>query len=161
MLFGDSEPYDSSTWLPVSEIVEKLGQGPLKDANKLLILDAGRLQDEWGLGILHNQFATGLQQMERTLRENRVFILNSDSPGEHSHLAPELGGSAFGYFVAHGLRGMADRQSHNRITFAELHDYVLSNVATWVSQNRLGGEQRPMLISADPEGIALADTAGR
>src|SRR5262245_23603876 len=127
---------------------------------KVLILDAGRIDDDWSLGVVYNSFT---EQLERVLKESSVpelYVLDSTSPGQRGWSAPELGGSVFGYYVAQGLQGLASRDN-NRITLLELAKFVSGEVSRYVREQR-HSNQLPRLLPAVAanQDFPLAYTAG-
>ena len=151
LLLSDADPLDSSTWVPVSELLnnisshDKLSAEP--DTKTVLILDAGRMHANWSLGLLYNGFADQLVRAVEDAGAENLFVLNSAGPGQIGWSTPELAGSVFGYYVADGLRGGADSDDDGKVSLAELADYTRSNVDRWVAENR-SSSQRPMLIAA-------------
>ena len=80
-------------------------------------------------------------------------------PDKSAGRAPELQGSVFGYYVAGGLRGAADLDDDGRVTLAELHRYLQTEVNLWVTVNRTD-TQVPMLVPGDAD-FALVHTSQR
>jgi len=184
LLMSDSDPLDDSTWQPVRPLLDQLsqvneqheGENPTK---VLLLLDSGRIVADWQLGVLHNGFPELLKQAyEDGQREHSEYehltIINSTGLGQRGWDAPELGGSAFGYFVHQGLLGAADgtplagnekqkgtvKQADNHVSLLELHRYVADRVADWVSKNR-DDRQLPLLIPDNAADIRLVYVTDR
>ena len=74
-----------------------------------------------------------------------LCVINSSSPGQIGWAAPELGGSAFGYFFAQGLKGAADVEETGNgdrvVSLSELYEYLKTHVAQWVGENRADSQQ--------------------
>jgi hypothetical protein len=146
-------PLDESNWLRVADLLDTLfpGDNPaLRSAkvNKLLILDANRMDLKWGLGLLYNTFADRLAAVVREKNIPGLAVLNSASPGQIGWAAPELRDSAFGFFLWRGLGGAARSGKNGKvITLQDLAAYVQNNVSRWVAEKR-ADDQMPMLIPA-------------
>lgn len=165
LLFSDADPLDSTTWLPVSQLLERLqtAQAVPQAARRKLVmfLDASRLDEAWELGRLANTFAEALAQAVTEARVPRLYVLNSTAAGQRGWTAPELGGTAFGVHLARGLSGAAAGDD-NQITLRELDDYLRREVARWTINHR-DAVQAPWLIPAlaPDEDFAVAFAAKR
>jgi len=146
LLLSDADPLDSSTWLPVSEVLDCVKQQDTEsDSRKtVLVLDSGRIDDDWSLGILYNAFAERLSQAVTAAAVQDLYVLNAAGPGQVAWPAPELNGTVFGYFFAEGLSGDA-KGDDNKITLGELHRYLAEQVGRWTMNNR-AAIQQPTLI---------------
>jgi len=164
-LLSDADPLDSSTWMPVADVLAGLKeqQSQWQDASRkiVLLLDSGRVDDNWRLGILYNAFADALPQTIKEAGVPGLYVLNSTSSGQVAWPAPKLDGTAFGYFLAEGLSGEAKGRD-NKITLRELFDYVVETVGRWAINNR-ADIQQPMLIPelSEEEDFAIAFAGGR
>lgn len=127
-----------------------------RDVLKLVVLDAGRIDQDWELGLPYNPFVESLKAIvESELPVTNLFVLNSNDAGQKAWPSPELGGTVFGHFVRRGLQGHADgyaagstvRDPDRFITVAELHEYVRRQTTRFVAAYR-GDEQRPILLRA-------------
>ena len=113
LLLEDSSPLNTSTWLPVKSLCEKICEiRPNEQIRKVLILDCNRVEFCGSIGLLYNSFAEQLQELVRIKLDKKLcrdlVVLNSTDPGEVAWSAPELAGSAFGYFFCQALSGAAD-----------------------------------------------------
>ena len=153
LLMSGSDPLDERTWIPVLDVVAYVNEF-VSSSRKVLILDSGRIRENWPAGILHNGFADALQVTLQEKPVERLFVLNSTRLDQRSHAAPELGGSVFAWFVAAGLRGAADTNQDKRVKLRELYDYLQNHVDFWVRQNR-SERQRPLLIPEDANDFGL------
>lgn len=157
LLLPASSPHDSSTWVPLVEVLRRLFPTTERaiPPNKLVILDCTRMDSNWRLGLLYNSFADNLEKARLEAEIPGLVLLNSTSPGQVGWTSPEqLQGSVFGFFVHRGLLGAADQEEpgngDNRVTVRELAAYVTKHVGQWVREYR-GDEQQPMLVA--PEGF--------
>lgn len=127
-----------------------------RDVLKFVVLDAGRADQSWELGLPYNAFVEGLRDtVQNDLPVSNLFVLNAADSGQMAWPSPELGGTVFGHFVRRGLQGHADgyaagstvRDRDRFVTVAELFEYVRRQTTQFVADYR-GDEQRPVLIKA-------------
>lgn len=148
LLFSDSQPLDSSTWLPLSRVLEVLqayqARPDRQQGRLLLILDSGRIREDWNVGLFYNGFAETLPEAVSSAAVPGLHVLNAAGPGQVAWAAPELSGTAFGFFVAKGFNGAA-ASGDNIVTLGELYGYVSRNVQAWALRHR-ASVQRPMLV---------------
>ncbi len=149
-----ASPWRSEEWLRVRDLLAQLfpkDQSSKLPAGvkKLLILDATRMGNNWGLGLLYNSFAERLKEVVQEVNIPNLAVLNSTGPGQVGWAAPELQGSVFAYFLWQGLNGAADvEQSGNRdkvVSLQELYQYLRAYVGQWVTENR-ADVQEPLLL---------------
>ncbi|HWB09349.1 MAG TPA: hypothetical protein VG826_09005 [Pirellulales bacterium] len=100
---------------------------------KVLVLDAGSIENDPALGMAVNEFPTLVAEKVSQLPGDDVWVLLSHRLFEKSHAAFADRRSVFGYFVARGLQGgkEVDRDADG-VDLAELFDYVRDNVARYV-----------------------------
>ena len=165
LLPPDASPYDTTTWLPMEEVIrylfpkDKLDQLPDK---KLLILDCNRIDVNWRLGLLHNSFADRLKDAFERADVPGLMILNSTGPGEVGWTSSGgIQGSVFAHYLCLGLCGEADADADgrywgffDRVSLSELHTYVKAGVDQWVRGNR-DDRQRPMLLTSEQDDAEL------
>ena len=162
LLVEDSSPLDAATWLPVRSVCERICEiKPDERTRSVLVLDCNRIEVNGQCGLLYNSFAEQLKdlvenKLDKKLCRNLV-VLNSTSPGEVAWAAPELGGSAFGYFFCQALSGAADGDDDGELSLNELSEYLRRSVDRWVVEHR-SGSQRPMepLFVEDKQDFPLA-----
>jgi Mg-chelatase subunit ChlD len=142
LLLSDSKPLDETTWMPVSELFALLN-AERPDAVKVLLLDSGKIDANWSLGVLHNAFP---ERVAAELGEDsRIFVITDRASGQLAWSAPERDGTIFGHFVASGLSAAADADGRNGVSLLEFYDFVSSKVDGWASDNR-SSRQTPQLI---------------
>jgi hypothetical protein len=153
ILPGGEPPFDPSRWLLVERLVETLEKSR-PSVKKLLLLDAGRMDANWNIGLLYNGFAEALSKTLESAKS--VAVLSAAGPGEVVHAAPELQGTPFGYFAARALAGdpAANADRDGAISVKELHRFVERKVAEWVARNR-SDVQRPILLLPDDRDFRL------
>ncbi|MCO6455125.1 MAG: hypothetical protein J5I93_07485, partial [Pirellulaceae bacterium] len=163
----DGEPYlmcqdfDASQPLAgmvrLSDLLRQVDKSPA--SVKLLILDSGQLAYEPRLGMLVNEFPRLLPAALASVRDpaagsrgrsSSLWVLNSNSAGERSHVSRSLQRTVFGFFVSEGLKGAADLNGDKLVDVGELHRFVATHVSSWVNRYSAGNEtQTPMLLSSD------------
>ncbi|MCA9258946.1 MAG: hypothetical protein KDA61_07090, partial [Planctomycetales bacterium] len=130
------------------------------EQNKLILLDVAVAQGQWRLGILDNQFAGYLQQIEeRIAAVPNLIVVCGSGPGERSWIDIERRRTAFGRYVVDALAGAAeDADRDGRIDGWEMYQYVAENTARW-AQSQRRAEQRPLLLPQGDLGRRRAEQA--
>ena len=152
---SDASPLNGDKWLRVADLLDELfpKHAEKLPKNVLLLLDCSRIDVDWHLGVLHNNFAERLHAVveEKQREYPGLAVLTSAGPGQIGWTAPELGGSVFGYYVWRGLRGEADgwlgKSRDGSVSLRELDAYVREKVAKHVREHR-ADVQEPMLIAS-------------
>ncbi|HJZ53793.1 MAG TPA: hypothetical protein VKE74_02485, partial [Gemmataceae bacterium] len=145
---ADAKTPSDAHKLRVKDILARL-EGLPKDQPKLLIFDAARLPASWPHGMLFNDFARALKELDGEIAKvgGLVVICSSDAD-ERAWSSEEFRSSVFGHFVVEGLKGAAGKQPGERITAAGLFDYVSTEVTRWAFANR-DEKQTPILLPAN------------
>lgn len=136
LLPADASPIDSTTWLPVSELVQRISDALPANTNKLILLDSNRSVANWRIGLLHNTFADRLAGVVDPQHHPGLVIVNSTAPDQIAWNGPALQGSLFGYHVTRGLAG-AGADGQDRITLHQLVAFLRREMSAWCQQNRL------------------------
>jgi hypothetical protein len=151
LLPADARLDDSSTWLPVTDVLDILHE--CKVPRRLLILDLAQSWLDPRFGVLGHEIAERLQPLLQTAvgKDENLQILCACSPGQVSLASEEMGQSVFVYYLMRGLLGKADGIRPNTrpdgiITVRELADYVTTQVDRWAWNNR-GIRQTPVFIN--------------
>ncbi len=154
VLFPTTGDFDAvSSRVRMNELWNALKRLP--DNKKLVLLDVSRLQGQWRLGVYDNFAVAGIQEAVAREKIPNLYVMTSCAAGETSWVCPDLGGtegqSVFGYFVAQGLAGEADKKPDgtfrdNVVTVRELFEYVNRRVNDWVQRNRDSAGQHPQLF---------------
>ena len=150
LLLGQADPLDETSWLPISDLFELL-TAERPDAVKVLLLDSGKIDENWSLGILHNSFPDAVREELRN--HSKIFVITDRASGQLAWTAPERGGTIFGHFVASGLSAAADSDGQGEVSLLEFYGFVKRNVYEWVRDNR-ASDQTPLLL---PEPTADQD----
>lgn len=148
LLQTDSDPLDSSTWVPFKSVLDELRDNKkLAGYEKLytvLLLDCSKSPDEWQLGQLYNSFVARLDTEVQRFNHPRLVVISSAGPGQTAFTAPALGGSVFGFFLKVGLGGAASGDG-NTVTISELMAYLTKHMAAWTKTHH-DVEQTPAIF---------------
>jgi hypothetical protein len=130
---------DPKTWLPLADLVKALADCPTK--KKLLLLDLGRPRMNAFVGPLSDEVTPKLHEwLGKKRAELPCPVIVSCSPGEESLVIPQVGASAFAFYLAEGLRGAADGYGvpapDSKVKVRELAEFVRVRTARWARQNR-------------------------
>src|SRR5262249_43891903 len=109
ILPADAHPDKPDTWLPLADVLQALRDCPARD--KLLILDIAHPVADARVGVLLDDVGSALHETLDKLNADSplpFWVLCSCSRDEVSLNWEEKQQSAFGYFLAAGLRGHAD-----------------------------------------------------
>jgi hypothetical protein len=155
LLTRESSPLDSTTWLPLREVLQRIGtarQLP-RSVRKLVILDCNRHLVDWNTGRLYNSFAERLPGLVAELGIDNLVVLNSTGPGQQAGLAPDIQGTVFGHLLQLGLAGAADMRDEGgnedgRVSLHELLAYLERHTQRH-TQEILADPQRPILVPAE------------
>jgi Mg-chelatase subunit ChlD len=155
LLADESQAHNTRTWLRMHDLLQAMIASRPAQARLVLLLDSGKLDHSWPMGIVYNTFAERLADLIEQNRAAypRLVVINSNSLGQTCQLAPEIGGSAFGYFVAAALRGES-AGNDGIITLAELHQYLQSTVDRFAREQR-STRQLPQILPSQPTDFAL------
>jgi hypothetical protein len=154
LLLPEHDPLDSSSWLPLSKLLEQF-RAVAGHRKLLLILDCNRQLDNWCIGLSDNQFAERLETAVADANVAGLAVLNSASPGQRAWTSPNLRGSVFGHYLQLGLAGAADSDGDRSVSLHELVSYLQANVARWVGVHR-AARQMPFLFPSNAPDFAVA-----
>jgi hypothetical protein len=129
--------------LPVRKVIQDLGK--LKGKNKLLILEAAWAPSDWQRGMLQNDFARQLKDLEREIAQvPDLWVMSAAGPDERCWASEGLRRTIFTHFLIEGLAGRA-AGTGRRINLDELFEYVRGNVRNLSLKTR-GAVQEPVLL---------------
>ncbi|HQU45734.1 MAG TPA: hypothetical protein PK867_23170, partial [Pirellulales bacterium] len=141
--------------------------GACRAKTKLLVLDAGSLDHDLALGMVHNEFPQLLAEQTRQFVKEQagqhpgLWVLASHDLFEKSHAAYSDADQrcVFSHFVAQGLAGKADKND-NGVDLSELYRYVRDGVSRYVWRASGGREtQTPQLLGPAANGERLVSEA--
>ena len=147
-------PYRSDTWLPVKDVLSRLGTGTIPGATrKFVVFDCSSVLVHWNQGILLNTFSDRLEELVNSLAIPNLAVLTAAEPTEFSATSRELQGGVFGHYLALGLAGDADKPKEfgngdRLVSMKELYQFVRRHVNDWSLRHR-GTSQQPLLISSN------------
>jgi hypothetical protein len=125
-------------------VIESMKRLP-PEKNKILVLEGSVVDSDWRLGMLHNDFARRLRDLEPLIREvPNLWVMNGCDVDQRCWISEGLGRTAFAHFLIEGIRGQAGGSS-GRLTLAGLHRYVRTRVSDWAWHAR-GAVQEPLLL---------------
>ncbi len=126
-------------------LLEQLARLPAAQ-QKLLVIDAAREPAFTDLGLVHNDFAGGVAELDADIAAvPNLAVWLSSGFDERSWASPEWGTSAFSHFATNGLNGGADTDGNKRVTAGELVAFVTARVSDWARDHR-GARQIPVLL---------------
>jgi len=146
LLPGDYNPDEPKTAISLNEVLEKLQD--CHAGHKLLILDTMRPLADPRLEVLSNNVASRIAHELQELKDPRLLVLLSCSPGQVSLTSEDLGRSVFGFYVEEGLRGWADANGDGHVSARELAEFVKRRVDRWAKEN-YDTRQTPILLPKD------------
>ena len=151
-LFPEDATGEPAARVRFQTLLDQLGRLPA-NRQKLLIIDATREPAFTELGLVHNDFAAAVDEMDAAIAAvpNLAVLLSSGSD-ERSWSSPEWGTSAFAHFALRGLNGDADADGDRRVSAAELAAFITPRVSAWARDNR-AARQVPLLL---PKGDGVA-----
>jgi hypothetical protein len=133
--------------LDLRKVIDSMKELP-PDKPKVLVLDGALVPADWRLGMLHNDFARELKNLEPEIKKVRnLWVLSSCGPDQRSWASEGLGRTVFGHYLIEALSGKA--AGPEGLTLAKLHSYLSANVRKWV-WNARGAIQEPMLLPEPP-----------
>ena len=143
--------------LDLKHVIESMGRLPT-DKPKILVLEGAQIPADWRLGMLHNDFARRLKDLEPEIRKVKgLWVLSGCDVDQRCWASEGLGRTVFTHYIIEALRGKA-AGSDECLTLEELYQYVRRNVRNWV-WNARGAVQEPVLLprtNAREEGAADA-----
>ena len=130
------------------------------EQNKILVLEGALIPADWRLGMLHNDFARRLRDLDGEIRKvKNLWVLSACDVDQLCWTSEGLGRSAFHHFMIEALRGAAAGRD-GRLTLEDLYKYVRTNVRDW-AWNARGAIQEPVLLPLKVEGGEGAARAER
>lgn len=144
-LFPEDSTGEPADRVRFKTLLDQLARLPA-NKQKLLIIDATHEPAFTELGLVHNDFAAGVEEMDAEIAAvPNLAVFLSSGTDERSWTSPEWGTSAFMHFAMAGLNGEADADRNRRVTASELISFVTPRVSAWARDNR-GSRQVPVLL---------------
>lgn len=151
--------------LPLRDVVASLAD-KFRGKNKVLILEGAQSPSDWRQGMLQNDFARRLEELEPEIEKvDRLWVLSGCDVDQRCWTSEGLGSTVFSHYLAEALKGKA-AGSDGRLYLDELHKYLAKNVRDWV-WNARGALQEPVLLprtrrgGSEDDGDQSSDTGSR
>ncbi len=132
--------------LELSHVIQSMGQLP-PEKRKILVLEGAQVPANWQLGMLHNDFARRLSDLEPEIKKiENLWVLSAADIDQRCWVSEGLGRTVFSHYLIEALQGKAS-SGDGELTLDDLHDYVFTKVRDWV-WNARGAIQEPVLLPA-------------
>jgi hypothetical protein len=156
-------PTAEDSLLRMSDVIARLARLPA-DRDKVLVLDATQPEADEERGELRNDFARALAGLDAAiLAVPNLVVVSASGPDQRSWPCPEVGETAFGFYLRRALEGEADDVNGDGwLQLNEALDATARAVTAWAAANR-DSRQTPVVLPAGPEGWRRAGrvTLGR
>jgi hypothetical protein len=130
--------------LKLADMIASLARLP-RDKQKILVVEGAQASANWRLGMMHNDFARQLEELEDDIRKvPNLWVLSAADVDQRCWVSEGLGRTVFSHYLIEALRGKASGVD-GQLTLDELHDYVFRNVRDWV-WNARRAIQEPVLL---------------
>jgi hypothetical protein len=152
LLYNDAEPRDGEDGrLRIEAVLERLKDLP-PAKNKVVILDATQVPADWEFGMMHNDFARKLEELNDKIQAiDNCIVLSASDVDQRSWTSVVLEAPVFSYYLLQGLQGAVDPNHTSAINALDLFHYVQKKVSEWAHANR-AAEQTPVLLPKGKEG---------
>jgi hypothetical protein len=156
LLDGSFELRGRAGRLSIDKLLADVAESPARI--KLLVLDTGHLASDPRMGMLANDFSRLVANAvaKRPAAEN-VWVLTSNSLFEQAQVSIKDRRSAFGYYLAEGLKGAADGVLPNAerdglVQLDELYTYVREHVVQYARLSSSDRQSQTPLLLRSGEG---------
>lgn len=132
-------------YLALAKIVKDLGALLPPEKQKVLILEGAQVPSARALGMLENDFAMHVRELDETIANvPNLWVLSGCDVGQRCWVSDGLKRGVFGHYLIEGLSGKASVDDQ-WVTLGELFDYVHKHVSSWVWETRRA-IQEPVLL---------------
>ncbi len=140
--------------LPVRDILDRVSSAR-RGKPTLLVFDCTRVSMSWPHGILLNDFARALKELDGEIAKiPGLAVICASDEDQRSGLFEERRVSAFAFYFLEGLKG-AGHSRGARVTAASAFDQAKGEVERWAIANR-NEKQTPILLPVE-EGRGRAE----
>ena len=137
--------------LDMRKVIASMKKLPAETA-KILVVEGAQVAADWRLGMLHNDFARRLKELEPEIRAvPNLWVLSGCDEDQRCWASEGLGRTAFHYYITEALRGGSAAGPDGRLSLEELYRYVRENVRRWAWAAR-GAVQEPVLLPSAASG---------
>jgi hypothetical protein len=146
--------------LDMRRVIESMKRLPA-DQTKILVVEGAQIDADWRLGMLHNDFARGLKELEQEIHDvPNLWVFSGCDVDQRCWPSEGLGRTVFQHFIIEALESKNAAGADDRLSLAELYRYVREKVERWAWSAR-GAVQEPVLLPADgaPDNKRGAGTA--
>ncbi len=144
--------------LDLAHVIDSMRKLP-SNKQKILVVEGAQIPANWQLGMMHNDFARRLQDLEPEIQAvENLWVLSAADIDQRCWVSEGLGRTVFSHFIIDGLRGKA-AGSDGSLTLAGLYAYVRENVRNWVWKAR-EAIQEPVLLPRPASESQVAATEG-
>ena len=158
-------------FIPLSDVLTRLKAGPLAAKKRLLLLDATGLDSAWHLGILSNDFALALEELNQQIADDpNLIVVSASSPGNVPWPAPASRNHGLRSVRGRGPRRRGGGRYHGRPPLGRGSESGAAH-RVWISsirapprfggaghQTQRGADQTPLMFPRGPIGEARAAT---
>ena len=164
LLFRQSDPLDSNSWLPLKTLIDHVGNVVKNDRAIVLFLESGRQIGPFPSESPDNLFAVAVRRMVEShtaaTKLNSLSVLVSTTANIASADPCDGMADPFTRFLAEALAGASDQRTHGgngnlHVELGELNRYVQEHTRTFAIQER-GLTQSTMLCTSQNETTKIA-----
>jgi len=131
--------------LDLKDVIESMRTKLPPEQNKILVLEGAQVSTAWRLGMVHNDFARQLKELEPKIEKvPNLWVLSGCDVNQRCWASEALGRTIFTHYIIEALQGAAGG-SDRRLTLDDLYQYVQKNVRDW-AWNARGALQEPQLL---------------
>lgn len=144
--------------LEMRKVIASMKELPA-EKTKILVVEGAQITADWRLGMIHNDFARRLAELEPEIRSvPNLWVLSGCDVDQRCWVSEGLGQTIFGYYLNEALQSKVAAGPDNRLSLEELYRYVRENVRQWVWTAR-GAIQEPVLLPAVGRSGSARDAA--
>jgi hypothetical protein len=156
LLFNNAHVANDKGRLRLADVIDELSKLPPR-RQKILVLDCTSMTSQWSLGILRNDFARALLDLEARIEAvPNLVVVCASSPDERNWTCDTWRQTVFGHYLLEGFKGgVADSNHDGRIDLWDLYVGVREDTNAWVQANR-AARQTPMILPREAAGYNRA-----
>jgi hypothetical protein len=143
--------------LELTRVIDAMKRFP-REKTKVLILEGAQVPADWQAGMLHNDFAGRLEELEPRIAEvGNLWVLSGCDVGQRCWVSDGLKRTIFTHYLIEGLsHGVAG--SSRAINLADLHRFVRTKVRNWAWNARAALQEPVLLPRVGPDRRAIDST---